>query len=87
MKINQDSFVFLFAIGCDGAPICGTIVLVSFLNVGERLPSSQEAWTLFGVDGGETSPTVHAYIKDFFLDIANTENTFYTIEMIGFGGF
>ena len=68
-KHDPESFVFILAIGADGAPICGTTVLVSFLNVGERLPSSMETWTLFGADCGETSPTISAYIRYLFCDI------------------
>ena len=44
-------------------------------------PSSQETWTLSGVDGGESSPTVHAYIKGLFLDIAMIEKTVYNVEV------
>ena len=52
-KLDPDSFLFVFAVGCDGAPICGTTLLASFLNVGKRLPSSQETWLLFGTDAGD----------------------------------
>ena len=39
-KCEPELLMLVLAIGCDGAPICGTVVLVSFLNVGERIASS-----------------------------------------------
>ena len=50
---DPDSFMFVIAIGGDGAPISGTSFLISFLNVGERLMSSDENWLLFGTDENE----------------------------------
>ena len=49
-KKDPSSFLFAMAIGGDAAPGTGMAILVSFLNVGERLPSSKEPFPLFGDD-------------------------------------
>ena len=46
----QAFFLFAMAIRGDAAPGTGMAILVSFLNVGERLPSSKEQFLLFGGD-------------------------------------
>ena len=35
-RIDTDSFVFVMLLGGDGAPVCGTTALVSFMNVGDQ---------------------------------------------------
>ena len=44
---TPDSFLFAIAIGGDDAPGTGMLVLVSFLNAGERLASSAEQCFFF----------------------------------------
>ena len=56
-KQNPESFKFLLAIGCDGAPLYGTSFLVSFLNVGNRIASSSENFTVFGGNVDESCCT------------------------------
>ena len=41
-KKDPSSFLFAMAIGGDAAPGTGMAILISFLNAGERLPSSKE---------------------------------------------
>ena len=45
-KKDPDSFLFALAIG-DGAPAISMAILVFFLNIGERLPSTKEQFLLF----------------------------------------
>ena len=51
------------AIGGDRAPGTGMAILVSFLNVGERLPSSKEQFLLFGGVVEENSEVVSNFFK------------------------
>ena len=45
----------------DHAPVCGTNVLLSFLNIGERIASSDENWISLGTDE-EESDVVRNYL-------------------------
>ena len=51
------------SIGGDGAPVCGTSYLLSFLNVCERLASSRERYLTFGTDEDESSPVSRNYVR------------------------
>ena len=62
-KKDPDSFLFALAIGGDGAPAIGMTILVSILNVGERLPSSKEQFLLFGGNVEENSDAVVNFLK------------------------
>ena len=60
---DHESFVFAVAIGGDRAPGIGVSVLVSFINVGKRLPCSKEQFLLLGGDVDEGSEVVQNYYK------------------------
>ena len=60
-KKDPSSFLFATAIGGDAAPGTGMAILVSFLDVGERLPSSKEQFLLFGDDSEESSNVVYNF--------------------------
>ena len=68
---TRDSFLFAIAIGGNGAPGTDMSVLVSFLNVGERLASSAEQFLLFGADVEENSEIVTAFIRKLVHDLKN----------------
>ena len=60
---DHESFVFAVAIGGDRAPGIGVSVLVSFINVGKRLPCSNEQFLLLGGDVDEGSEVVQNYYE------------------------
>lgn len=80
-KKDPDSFLFVLAIGGDGAPICGMSFLVSFLNVGNRICSSSENYLLFGADVEESSSTVRKFVLKVIADIKYLESTVFTINV------
>ena len=49
--------------------IGGTAFLISFLNIGRRLSSSNETFLLFGANCSETSPIVGNFVKLLVKDI------------------
>ena len=62
-KKCPDSFMFVLAVGGDGAPGTGTSMLVSFLNCGQRIASSSENYLLFGANVDESSDVVLTFVK------------------------
>ena len=68
-KKDPSSFLFAMAIGGDAAPGTGMAILESFLNVGERLPSSKEPFLLFGGDCEKNSNVVNNFFKILIKDI------------------
>ena len=54
----MSSFLFAIAAGDDDTPRIGMPVLISFINVGERIPNSAEQFLLFGADVDENSGIV-----------------------------
>ena len=80
-KQDPESFVFVLAIGCDGAPICGTTFLLSFLNVGERLPSSDETYMMFGTDEEESSTVVRNYLKLLVTELKHLEENVFDVML------
>ena len=54
----MSSLSFAIAVGDDDAPGIGIPVLISFINVGERIPNSAEQFLLFGADVDENSGIV-----------------------------
>ena len=50
---KASSFLFPITVGDDGAPGVDMPVLVSFINVGERIANSAEQFLLFGADVDE----------------------------------
>ena len=79
-KKDPDSFLFALAIGGDGAPAVGLTILVSFLNVGERLPSSKEQFLLFGGDVEENSSVVEKILSLQVKDLKYLESNVFEIE-------
>lgn len=83
MKQDPESFLFLICFGGDHAPVCGTNVLLSFLNVGERIASSDENWILLGTDEGEESDVVRNYLYQLVDDIEYLLRTVIKVEVDG----
>ena len=78
-KKDPSSFLFAMAIGGDAAPGTGMAILISFLNVGERLPSSKEQFLLFGGDCEESSNVVYNFFKILIKDIRFLESKVFEI--------
>ena len=78
-KINDTSFVFLFAIGGDEASKSGTSFLVSFLNVGRRIDSSYENFLLFGANVKENGEVVCRYLKKLLSDVKYLETQVFKV--------
>ena len=66
---DSDSFLFAMTIRGDGAPGTGMAILVSFLNVGERLPGSKEQFLLFGGAVEANSEIVSNFFKILIKDV------------------
>ena len=79
-KESSDSFLFALAIGGDWAPAVGMTLLVSFLNVGERLPSSKEQFLLFGGKVEENSSVVEKILSLQVKDLKHLESNVFQIE-------
>ena len=62
-KKDPSSFLFAMTIGGDAVPGTGMAILVSFLNVGERVPRNKEQFLLFGGDFEESSNIVIIFSK------------------------
>ena len=67
------------AIGGDAVPGTGMAILVSFLNVGEGLPSSKEQFLLFGGDYEESSNVVYNFFKILIKDVRFLESKVFEI--------
>ena len=85
-KKVTDSVKFVIAIGGDGAPISGCLFLISFLNVGKRLMSSNENYLLFGANCEENSYVVRQYILKLVSDLKFLETNVFnvTVENVSF---
>ena len=79
-KKDPDSFLFGLAIGGDRTPAVGITILVSFLNVGERLPSSKEEFLLFGGNVEENSSAVEKFLSQLVKDLKYLESTVFEVE-------
>ena len=55
-------------------------ILVSFLNVGERLPSSKEQFFLFGGNVEENSDTVEKFLSLLVRDLQYLESNVFEVE-------
>ena len=60
---EASSFLFAVAVGSDGLPGIGMSVLISSINVGERIASSAEKFLLFGADVDENSDIVTIFFE------------------------
>ena len=78
-KKDPSSFLFSLAIGGDAAPGTGMAILESFLNVGERLPSSKEPFLLFGGDCEKISNVVNNFFKILIKNIRLLESKVFGI--------
>lgn len=78
---ENDSFLFVMALGGDGAPICGMSILISFLNVGERIASSSEQFLLFGADVEENSRYVSNFVMRLISDVKYLESSVFEVEV------
>lgn len=78
---SEDSFVFSISVGGDGAPICGMSVLVSFMNVGKRLASSDEQFLIFGGDVDEASKVTANFFRKLVTDIKYLESEIFSITV------
>ena len=77
---DHESFLFAIAMGGDGAPGIGMSVLVSFINVGERLPSSKEQFLLLSGDVDEGSQVVQNSFKPLVKDLNYLESRVFEID-------
>ena len=64
---EASSFLFAVAVGDDGAPGIDMPVLISFINVGERIANSAEQFLLFGADVDENSGIATIYFWEISL--------------------
>ena len=80
---DPESKLFVMSLGGDGAPISGTIFLLSFLNVGIRIASSSENFTIFGANVSESSKLVRRYILKLLSDIKFLESKVFNIDLGG----
>lgn len=80
-KKCSESTLFLLNFGGDGAPGSGTAFLVSFVNVGQRLMSSKENFTVFGANCDEKSVAVLRYVKQVLIDFRYLENNIFPINI------
>ena len=80
---NENSYIFLIAIGGDGASQSGTSFLVSFLNIGKRVASSSEIFLLFGANVKEDDVVVRRYISFMLSQLKTLENEVYTVNFQG----
>ena len=79
-KKNPNSTLFVIGLGGDGAPGVGTAILISFLNVANRIASSSENFLLFGANVGETASVVKRYIQELIADVRYLESQ--TFEVV-----
>ena len=77
---TPDSFLFAIAIGGNSAPGTGMSVLLSFINVGERIASNTEQFLLFDVDVEENSEIVTTFFRKLVHDLEILENSVYVIS-------
>lgn len=80
---DPNSTLFLMSIGGDEAPGAGTSYLLSFLNVGRRIASSSENFTIFGGDVKEDSEVVRKYIGKLMSEIRELEATIFYVNVNG----
>ena len=63
----MSSFLFTIAVADDGGLGIHMPVLISFINVGERIPNSAEQFLLFGADVDENSGIVTIHFWEISL--------------------
>ena len=80
---EASSFLFAIAVGDDGAPGIGMSVLISFINVGERIASKAEQFLLFGADVDENSYIVTIFFEKLIYDLNILENSVFDVMVKG----
>ena len=78
----RGSFLFAIAIGGNSAPGTGMSVLVSFLNIGQKIANSAEQFLLFGTDVEENLEIVTTFIRKLVHDLEILENNIYDISVM-----
>ena len=84
LKRDPDSKMFIMAIGGDGAPVVGTVFLISFVNVIKRIASSAETFLIMGTNEKEESVFVSRYVKHLADDIRFLEGQVFERIVDGF---
>ena len=79
-KKDSDSFLFVLAVGGDGAPATGTGFLISFLNAATRLASSSENFLIFGANVSENSIIVTRFVLKLVSHIKFLESKVFEIS-------
>ena len=84
---NNEPFTFYISIGGDGAPFgkedTACSWLVSFLNIGRGVLSSNENFLLFGGNCKEDCVPMRRFIEKLVKDIGELENTIYHVDCKG----
>ena len=80
---SSESFLFVMAFGGDGAPVSGTLFLLSFLNVGQRLGSSSETFLLMGANSEESSQLSRNFLLMVLSDVKYLESNVFDVEVNG----
>ena len=84
---NDQPFTFYISIGGDGAPFgkedTACSWLVSFLNIGRGVLSSNENFLLFGGNCKEDCFPMRRFIEQLVKDIDELENTTYHVDYKG----
>jgi len=78
---SPNSSVFLIAIGGDEAPGSGTTFLISFLNIGCRIASSQENFLTFGANVSESGLVVRNYVKKLVSELQYLEQNIFQVNV------
>ena len=78
---SPNSSVFLVAIGGDEAPGSGTKFLISFLNIGCRIASSQENFLTFGANVNESGLVVRNYVKKLVSELQYLEQNIFQVNV------
>ena len=85
--LNDQPFTFYFSIGGDGAPFdkedTACSCLVSFLNIGRGVLSSNENFLLFGGNCKEDCFPMRRFIEQLVKYIDELENTTYHVDYKG----
>ena len=86
VKLNESN-IFYVALGGDGAPFgkddTACSWLVSFLNIGQGILSSNENFLLFGANCSENCLPVRRFLNQLMLDINKIQTTSYSIACKG----
>ena len=80
---DPNSTLFVMCIGGDEAPGEGTSYLISFMNVGKRIASSTENFTIFGGDVKEGSLIVRTYVSKMMSEIRCLESQVFHVNVDG----